>query len=59
MFNQRTRPVHQKVRSVIASGELGEIRRTQYMITNWFRTQSYYDRAAGARPGRAKAAGFW
>jgi predicted dehydrogenase len=43
MFNQRTRPVHQKVRDVIASGELGEIRRTQYMITNWFRTQSYYD----------------
>ncbi len=43
MFNQRTRPIHQKVRDVIASGELGEIRRTQYMITNWFRTQSYYD----------------
>ncbi len=43
MFNQRTRPVHQKVRQVIASGELGEIRRTQYMITDWFRSQSYYD----------------
>lgn len=43
MFNQRTRPVHQKVRDVIASGELGELRRTQYVITNWFRTQAYYN----------------
>ena len=43
MFNQRTRPVHRRMREVIASGELGEIRRTQYVITNWFRTQYYYD----------------
>jgi predicted dehydrogenase len=43
MFNQRTRPIHQKVRDFVASGELGEIRRTQYIITDWFRTQAYYD----------------
>lgn len=43
MFNQRTRPIHQKVKEFVASGELGEIRRTQYIITDWFRTQSYYD----------------
>lgn len=43
MFNQRTRPVHQKARQLVASGELGELRRTQYVITNWFRTQAYYD----------------
>jgi predicted dehydrogenase len=43
MFNQRTRPIHQKVKKLVASGELGEIRRTQYIITDWFRTQNYYN----------------
>ena len=43
MFNQRTRPVHKKVKSVIESGELGDIVRTNYVITDWFRSQSYYD----------------
>lgn len=43
MFNQRTRPLHQKMRELIAAGEVGEIRRTQYTITNWFRSQYYYD----------------
>jgi predicted dehydrogenase len=43
MFNQRTRPAHQKMKQIVASGELGEIKRTQYTITNWFRSQAYYD----------------
>ncbi len=43
MFNQRTRPVHRKMRDLVASGELGEIRRTNWIITDWFRSQAYYD----------------
>ncbi|NUP98473.1 MAG: Gfo/Idh/MocA family oxidoreductase [Armatimonadetes bacterium] len=43
MFNQRTRPAHQKLKDLVASGELGEIRRTNWIITDWFRTQFYYD----------------
>ncbi|MBC8103302.1 MAG: Gfo/Idh/MocA family oxidoreductase [Cytophagales bacterium] len=43
MFNQRTRAIHQKVKALVESGEIGEIRRTQYVITDWFRSQSYYD----------------
>ncbi len=43
MFNQRCRPVHQKIKELIDSGELGEILRTNWIITDWFRTQSYYD----------------
>ncbi len=43
MFNQRTLASHQKMRDLIQSGELGEIRRTLYVITDWFRTQAYYD----------------
>src|SRR5690606_11144791 len=43
MFNQRTNPLYQKVRDLIVSGELGEIKRTNWIITNWYRSQSYYD----------------
>ncbi len=43
MFNQRTLGQHQKLKELVGSGELGELRRTNYIITSWFRAQSYYD----------------
>lgn len=43
MFNQRTNPLYQKMRELIHSGELGEIKRTNWIITEWYRPQSYYD----------------
>ncbi|MBM7570335.1 Gfo/Idh/MocA family protein [Aquibacillus albus] len=43
MYNQRTNPLYQKLRDLIQSGELGEIRRINWLITNWYRSQSYYD----------------
>lgn len=43
MYNQRTNPLYQKVRELVKSGEIGEIRRSIWIITNWFRTQSYYN----------------
>ena len=43
MFNQRTNPLFAKAREIVKSGELGELKRTLWIITNWFRTQSYYD----------------
>ncbi|CAG7604100.1 Glucose--fructose oxidoreductase [Paenibacillus solanacearum] len=43
MYNQRTNPLYQKLRDLITSGELGEVRRTNWIITNWYRSQSYYD----------------
>ena len=43
MYNQRTNPLYQKLRELIQSGELGEIRRTNWIITNWYRPQSYYN----------------
>ena len=46
MFNQRTNPVFRKMREIIQSGELGEIKRTSWIITNWYRPQFYYDSGA-------------
>ena len=42
MFNQRTDPHYRKVRQLVQSGELGSIRRINWIITNWFRTEAYY-----------------
>ncbi len=43
MFNQRTDPSYIKLRQMIQQGELGTIRRANWIITSWFRTQNYYD----------------
>ncbi|MBR1966698.1 MAG: Gfo/Idh/MocA family oxidoreductase [Lentisphaeria bacterium] len=43
MFNQRTLPAHKKIKQLIESGELGKINRINWVITDWFRSQTYYD----------------
>ncbi|RUS46658.1 Gfo/Idh/MocA family protein [Cohnella sp. AR92] len=43
MYNQRMNPLYRKLRELVRSGELGEIRRTNWIITNWYRSQAYYD----------------
>jgi predicted dehydrogenase len=43
MFNQRVRAVYRKLKELIDAGELGELQRTNWVITSWFRAQSYYD----------------
>lgn len=43
MFNQRTNCVYRKIREIVKSGEYGEIRRVNWIITDWYRTQAYYN----------------
>ena len=43
MFNQRTNCLYRKMKEIIESGELGQIRRTSWIITDWYRPQAYYD----------------
>ena len=43
MFNQRTNPAFIKMRNIIKEGGIGAIKRTNWIITNWYRTQRYYD----------------
>ena len=43
MFNQRTNPLYRKAKEIVASGELGAPKRLVWIITNWYRTQSYYN----------------
>ncbi len=43
MYNQRLNPMYLKLRELVESGELGELRRTNWIVTDWYRSQSYYD----------------
>ena len=43
MFNVRTNPRFIKMRELVEAGTLGQITRLTWIITNWFRTQAYYD----------------
>jgi UDP-N-acetyl-2-amino-2-deoxyglucuronate dehydrogenase len=43
MFNQRANPLYARIKGILASGEIGDLRRATWIATNWFRPQSYYD----------------
>jgi predicted dehydrogenase len=43
MLNKRALGLTRKMKELVSSGESGEIQRTNYIITSWFRAQSYYD----------------
>lgn len=46
MFNQRTNPLYQEVRNIVKRGEIGAIRRTNWIMNNWWRIQAYYDQSS-------------
>lgn len=43
MYNQRTNPYYRRIRDIAVSGELGALRRVVWNVTNWYRTQAYFD----------------
>lgn len=45
-FNQRMNPLYKKLKEIIDNGEIGNIRRTNWIITTWYRPQAYYDMSA-------------
>ena len=44
-FNQRTNPLYIDLKNLIASGELGPLRHTSWIITTWWRPQGYYNQS--------------
>jgi predicted dehydrogenase len=42
MYNQRTNPVYKKAKALIDGGALGEIRRINFIVTDWYRSDAYY-----------------
>ena len=43
VFNQRTWGHWRKIKALLSGGELGKLIRCTWIITDWFRAQSYYD----------------
>jgi predicted dehydrogenase len=45
MFNQRTNPLYTWLKEILDRGEIGAIRRSNWIITTWWRPQGYYDQS--------------
>lgn len=46
MFNQRNNPLYKRVKEIVDNGEIGDILRSNWIITTWWRPQGYYDSSA-------------
>jgi len=46
MYHMRLNPLFRKLRDLIRTGELGDIRRMNWIATDMYRTQNYYDTGA-------------
>jgi len=42
MFQLRAEPRYQKIQELIQGGELGEVVRMSWIMTDWYRTEAYY-----------------
>ncbi|MGO4690850.1 Gfo/Idh/MocA family protein [Glaciibacter sp. 2TAF33] len=45
MFNQRNNPLYIRLKEIVDNGEIGNILRSNWIITNWWRPQGYYDQS--------------
>ncbi len=43
MFNQRTNCLYRKAKELVDSKQFGELKRVTWIITDWYRTQTYYN----------------
>ncbi len=43
MFNQRTHHLYRMMHELVQGGSLGAIKRVNWIITDWYRTQAYYN----------------
>jgi len=57
MFNQRTFGFWQKIKSLIDADELGQMVRASWIITDWFRSQAYYDSGGWRATWRGEGGG--
>lgn len=46
IFNQRTLPIHQKLREIVQSKKYGELKRLNWVVTDWYRPETYYKSAS-------------
>lgn len=58
MLNQRTDPIYAKMKHMVRAGSIGEIQRTHWTATHWFRPEIYFSAVTGGPHGAVKAADY-
>ncbi len=43
VFHQRTFPVYKKMREIVSSKKYGELKRVNWVVTDWYRSNAYYE----------------
>jgi len=57
MFNQRTNCLYRKMKEIVSAGGIGKLQRVNWIITDWFRTQHYYDSGSWRATWRGEGGG--
>ena len=42
VFNQRTLPIYQEIKEIVASRKYGDLKRVNWVVTDWYRPDQYY-----------------
>lgn len=46
VFNQRTKPIYKRIKEIVDSKKYGELKRVNWVVTDWYRPEKYYTTAA-------------
>lgn len=58
MFNQRALGMYQKMKEMIAKGEIGDLQRINWVITTWYRPNAYYTISPNRATWRGEGGGL-
>jgi predicted dehydrogenase len=58
MFQERSRPLYVTIKAMIQGDVLGEIRRVHWIVTDWFRSQAYYQSSSWRATWKGEGGGL-
>src|SRR5437867_1832706 len=58
MLQERSRPLHVTIKSMLQGGVLGDIRRVHWIATDWFRSQAYYQSSSWRATWKGEGGGL-
>jgi predicted dehydrogenase len=58
MFQERSRPLYVTIKAMIQGGALGDIRRVHWIVTDWFRSQAYYQSSSWRATWKGEGGGL-
>jgi predicted dehydrogenase len=58
MFQERSRPLYVTIKTMLQGGVLGDIRRVHWIVTDWFRSQAYYQSSSWRATWKGEGGGL-